>query len=222
MSALLISIIPFAIGAAISPTLLMIEVFALSSRSEPVRKGWMVALGSTTALLAYAAVGVLAGSAIPHHHPHHGIDAGIDLAAGILLAALVVRQIRHRNEKREKPGLLEKLSDAPAKTFFTAGLIMMATNFSTIILFMPAIRIITKAHDSFSSDALAMAVFMVIALLPVLLPVSIVTVLGDRASDDLARLNAFVTRRSLAITATIGVVFALYFLTKGISEVLAA
>ena len=221
MSTLLLTLLPLALGAAVSPTLLMVEVFALSASSSPIIKGWLVALGATIALIIYAALGLLAGSALPHSHPHHAVDAAIDLTAGVLLGALIIHQLSSRGAS-SKPSLAQRLDAASGRTFFIAGFVMMMTNFSTIILFMPAIRIITKAQVALSGRGLALVVVMLIALLPVLAPVSVVTILGDRASVALAKLNDVVTRRSLAITITLEAIFCAFFLIKGIIELTAS
>jgi len=222
VSTLLLTLLPLALGAAVSPTLLMVEVFALSASTSPIIKGWLVALGATAALIVYAALGLLAGSALPHSHPHHAIDAAIDLTAAVLLGWLIIHQLSSRGAASSKPSLAQRLDAASGRTFFIAGFVMMVTNFSTIILFMPAIRIITKAQVALSGRGLALILVMLIALLPVLAPVSVVTILGDRASVALAKLNDVVTRRSLAITITLEAIFCAFFLIKGITELTAS
>ena len=57
-----------------------------------------------------------------------------------------------------------------------------------------------------------------ITLLPVLLPVSLVAVLGHKADPVLSRVNGFVGRHGRAITAGIEVVFCVVLLFKGIGE----
>ena len=57
-----------------------------------------------------------------------------------------------------------------------------------------------------------------ITLLPVLIPVTLVVMLGRRASPLLDRLNTFVANHSRQITITIEVLFAAVLIWKGIAE----
>ena len=218
MVTLLVSILPLALGAAVSPTLLMVEVFALSAKTSPVAKGWLVALGATLMLALYGAIGFVIGSSLPHEKPHHGIDGAIAVIAAVLLGWLVIRQFMRRNATSSKPTLSQRLDSASGKVFFFSGVIVMLTNFSTLILFLPAIRLITKAHAVLPDKGLSLVVLMLIALSPVLVPVLVVTILGSKANAGLTRLNDFVTRRSLAITMGIETIFFVYFVVKAILE----
>jgi hypothetical protein len=58
----------------------------------------------------------------------------------------------------------------------------------------------------------------VITLLPVLVPVTLVVLLGRRASVPLDRVNKFVGSHSRQITVTIEVLFAVVLIWKGIGE----
>jgi hypothetical protein len=196
----------------------MVEVFALSAKTTPVAKGWLVAAGAGMTLVVYGILGFLAGSGVPHKQPHHGIDAGISIAAAALLGWLIVHQVLGRNSSSSKPSLAQRLDHASGRTFFLSGLLMMLTNFSTIILFFPAIRIITKANVLLPDKGVSLLILTLVALSPVLLPVLVVTLLGERATPGLTRLNSFVTRRSLVISLSIEGIFFVYFAVKAVLE----
>src|ERR1019366_282037 len=102
---------------------------------------WAVAFGATMALSLFAAVGLLVGSALPHAKPHRGIDVTIDVLAAGLLGLLIVKQLATRSAPSTKPTLAQRLDSASIRSYFVAGFAMMMTNFSTVILFMPSIRI---------------------------------------------------------------------------------
>jgi uncharacterized membrane protein YfcA len=215
---LLLTILPLAIGAAVSPTLLMIEIFALSSSTNPVRKGWLVALGAAVMLLGFAVVGVIAGVGIPHRTPHHGIDATIAISAAILLGWLIVHQFVNRKKASDKPSLSQRLDHASGRAYFVSGLLVMLVNFSTLILFFPAIRLITKSNVALGDGILTVVLLFVVTLLPVWLPAAIASVLGQRAKSGLGALNRFVTKRSFDITIGIEVIFFVYFVVKACLE----
>ena len=94
----------------------------------------------------------------------------------------------------------------------------MITNLSTLVLFIPAFRMITKSSAGTAAEVVAFAVLLGITLLPVIAPALLVTLLGDRANGVLGRMNRFMTGYSAQITVGIEVVFALLLLAKGISS----
>jgi len=218
MVTLLIAVLPLALGAAVSPTLLMVEIFALSSSITPVKKGWLVVLGAASMLLGFLALGVIVGVGIPHRAPHHGIDAAISTVAAVLLGLLVSRQFRNRNRESSKPTFAQRLDQATGRAFFMSGVLVMLVNFSTLILFFPAIRLITKSNVPLGDGVLAIVFLFVVTLIPVWLPAAVATVLGHRAKSGLEALNRFVSKRSFDITVAIEVVFIAYFVVKAILE----
>ena len=66
----------------------------------------------------------------------------------------------------------------------------MLVNFSTLVLFLPAVREIEHSSVDVAEKVVVWLIITVIALLPVLLPVTLVALLGTRADPLLARLNA--------------------------------
>ena len=96
MSHLLATVIPLALGAAVSPILFGIEMLALTSSHSPKVRAWLVAAGSLAILLVFSVAGLLLSTSLPHHRPHPHIDGAIDLLAAGLLAWLALRTWRRR------------------------------------------------------------------------------------------------------------------------------
>lgn len=222
MSHLLATILPLALGAAISPILFGIEMLALTSPHAPRLRGWLVAAGSLTTLLVFALGGLLLSTSLPHHRPHPLIDGSVDLVAAGLLAWLGVRAWRMRSATPVpgKKTLLERLDGAATRTFFVAGAIGMVTNFSSLVLYLPAFRAISKSSVPPENKALCLAIVLVITLLVVWVPASVVTVAGNRAQPALQRMNRFLTEHSTMITFAICAGFAAYLSIKALSELL--
>jgi len=91
----------------------------------------------------------------------------------------------------------------------------MLVNFSTLVLFLPAVREIEHSSVDVAEKVVVWLIITVIALLPVLLPVTLVALLGTRADPLLARLNAFVGRHARTIAIAIELVFAVVLAWKG-------
>jgi hypothetical protein len=94
----------------------------------------------------------------------------------------------------------------------------MLVNFSTLVLFLPAVREIEHSSVDVAEKVVVWLIITVIALLPVLLPVTLVALLGTRADPLLARLNAFVGRHARTIAIAIELVFAVVLAWKGIGD----
>ena len=133
---------------------------------------------------------------------------------GGLLGVLAARTLRSSRGATPKPTILDRLQGASTATFLGAGAIGMITNLSTLVLFIPAFRMITKSSAGTAAEVVAFAVLLGITLLPVIAPALLVTLLGDRANGVLGRMNRFMTGHSAQITVGIEVVFALLLLAK--------
>ena len=218
MTKLIFSIIPFGIGAAISPTLLIITVIALASPSRRLLSGWAVVLGSGLAALFYAVLGFLIGSTI-HHKTHRNIDFVIDICVAVLLFILASRQWLRRNKATGKPTIADRLAKTSPRDFFVVGMIGMLCNATSIVLFIPAIHLITKSNAGVTARAAATLVMVLFLLLPVLIPVVIASLFGRHADGVLSKLHTYVTDYTVQITAAVELLFGAYFLIKAIVEV---
>ncbi len=221
MAALLASVLPLAIGAAISPTLLALQLLVLTGKTKPLARAWALVAGSALVLGAFSILGL---TVLNHLHPdhHHGSvrDAVLMLVAAALLAALAVRPLVHRptSGEQQTSRTAGRLSTAATPWFVGAGAIGMVVNFSTLVLFLAALHEITRSSVSLVGRGMAFALLFIITLLPVLVPVVLVMALGQRAQPPLEEVRRLVTRHARQIGIVIEVVFAVYLVVKGFGE----
>ncbi len=219
MGALLATVLPLALGAAVSPTLFALEVLVLSGRRHPVSRGWAVAGGATAMLVIYTLLGLTVLEHVVHRRNHSVTDAAIDLGAAILLALLAIRALRrHPTAAESHNRMASRMVDEPTVSFWGLGAFAMLVNFSTLVLFLTALHQISHSSVDLAEKAVVGVILILIALLPVLLPVLLVTVLGHRADPVLSRLNEFFSSHAREITAGIEIIFCLLLLFKGIGE----
>ena len=221
MSSLLGIVVPLALGAAISPTLFALEILVLSGRRHPVARAWALAGGAAATLIAFSALGLtLLQKLHSGHHHRSPADATIDLVAGALLALLGARALHPRKTAAEShhDRTRRRLADAPTILFVGVGVLGMLVNFSTLLLFLPALREISRSSVSPAGKGVTWLILLVTTLLPVLIPVTLVVMLGRRASPLLERLNTFVGGHSRQITVAIELLFAAVLIWKGIVE----
>jgi hypothetical protein len=222
MGALLVSVLPLAVGAAISPTLLALQLLVLTGATKPRARAWALAAGSALVLAAYSALGLTVLNHLhPSKHGKHSVhDAVIIFIAAGLLALLAVRSFVRRptSAEQHKTRTSGRLATAPTSWYVGVGALGMVVNFSTLLLFLPALHEITRSSADLVARAVAFALLFLITLLPVLVPVGLVTILGDRADPALEATHAFVNKHARQIGMVIEVVFALYLVWKGVGE----
>jgi hypothetical protein len=169
---------------------------------------------------AVAGLTVLGHVAGPGHH-HPTLDAVIDLTAAALLALLAIRSLLRHPTAAEghQNRIMSRLTAAPGAAFLGFGAVAMLVNFSTLVLFLPALHQIARSSVALADKVVVGAVLVIVTLLPVLVPVLLVTALGPRADPLLARLNRLVGGHSRQITVGIAAIFAVVLVVKGIREI---
>jgi Sap, sulfolipid-1-addressing protein len=222
MAALLVSVLPLAVGAAISPTLLALQLLVLTGSTKPLARAWALTAGAALALGAFSVLGLTVLNHLhPAEHGHHSLrGAVIMLVAAAAMAALAARSLLRRPTpaEQQKTRTTGRLDDAPTYWFVGVGAIGMTLNFSTLVLFLPALHEITRSSVALAGKGIAFAVLFVVTLSPVLIPVGLVTVSAGRAEPVLDATHAFVARHSRQIGIIVEVVFAGYLVWKGLAE----
>jgi Sap, sulfolipid-1-addressing protein len=187
---LFLQVLPLALGAAMSPTFLAMQVVVLTSPAPgALRRGWALAAGSMSMLLLISFGGVSLLSAVPvlHTDGPTWAQAVIMAAAGVALL-LVARRVQ-RQPRAHKDSILEKLVDAKPPFIFAAGAARLAVNASTLALYIPALHVITSSTVDDIVKGLAFLMLFLITELAVLGPVVAVTVAGENAKPVLTRIH---------------------------------
>ena len=225
MSSLFLSVLPLALGAAVSPTLLTLELLILAGRNHPLSRAWAFAIGASAVLIGYAVVGLAflqrlpdAGSGSPSL-----ASAIIKIAAGLALALLGVRQLLHHPAPGEaKQGRLQqRMATSGPLVYVGIGALGMLTNVSTLVLLFPAMHTISNSSAPDSEKLWVAAAVVAIALTLVLVPVLAVSLLGSRAHTVLDAMNRFTTGHKRQINAGIAFIFAVWLIGSGGAAVLA-
>jgi hypothetical protein len=222
MGTLLAAVLPLAIGAAVSPTLLALQLIVLSGTTHRLARAWALAAGAALVLATFSLLCVTALSRVRPDHGHKSAtDATVLIASGVLLGVLAVRsRIRKPTVgERHSSKLSGRLTTAPSGWFVGVGAFGMVVNFSTLLLVLPAVHEITYSSADFSAKATSFVVLYVIVLLPVLAPVVLAQLLGARADHALDVTHRWVGRNARTIGTVIEAVFAVYLVVKGIRAI---
>ena len=115
----------------------------------------------------------------------------------------------------------ERLQGAKAPVFLVVGMVAMLSNFSTLVLYIPAMHLISVSDDDATMKIAAGLMVVLITITPLLLPVLAVTAVGHRSDAMLARVNGYATRYSRQIDAGICFLFAALLGYSAVKDLLA-
>ena len=216
MGDLITQVLPLALGSAISPTMLGVALLILAGSEHPRSRGLFFALGGTAVLVIVGAVVLSIGTKTVQSGAKHEdtVTAVADLVLGVLLLALAARELTHRGPaKQRKPH--PQTRGLHAGRFFAYGLAIMTINFSTLVLYIDAVKEVAHAGVSDASRVLVTAMLIAFAILPALGPVIAYAIAPVPAARELGKLNGFVTRHARAIGGGLCLVFGAYLIIKG-------
>lgn len=201
---LFLQVLPLALGAAMSPTFLLMQVAVLASPAPgAVRRGWALAAGSMVTLLLLSFGGVSLLAQLPDFHkgaPSLSQSLILGLAG---LALLVVGWWERRRPPSHREGLVTRFVDAPPLAQFGIGAGRLVINATTLALYIPALHVITQSAAPLAGRALAFLMLFLITEAAVLGPMIAVTVKGDEATPYLTRLRDVVQDNSRQIMVAV-------------------
>jgi threonine/homoserine/homoserine lactone efflux protein len=202
--------LPFAIGIAISPIpivaiVLMLGTENAKSDSLSFLVGWIVAMTAVGAILL-----AVVGSSNP---TDNGAPADwsstLKLVLGIVLLGLAVKQWRNRpqpGEDAEMPKWMDAVEEFTPVKSAGLGVVVSVVNPKNLILIIGGATAISQTNAAGSDQAIAWAVFILIATIGVAAPVVIYFAMGDKADAVLDDLKGWMARHNGAIMAVIFVI----------------
>ena len=211
--ALLVRVIPLAIGASFTPSLLGLQLLT-SGAQKWFFRSLAVAAGSGSAFLI-ACVALTAGFATLPKVPPRSPDilGGIiwSLAALVLAGMAVWLFIPHPDlAKKAEQGLTKRIAKAKPITFFAFAFALSIKDITSFALLVPAIHDVSVAHVPWWLQLPTVLAIYIIAMIPVLLPPAWRLIRGDKGNVQLARLFRFTMDHQFTILGCMAVVFALY------------
>jgi threonine/homoserine/homoserine lactone efflux protein len=213
--------LPTAVGVAISPLPIVAVVLMLVTPRGRVNGsafvlGWIAGLAIVGAIVLAAASGA---NASDDGAPATWVNV-LKLVLGLAALLLGVRQFRGRPHEGEAPATPKWMQalDAftPAKAA-GAGALLSGLNPKNLLLAVAGAATIAQTGIDAGEQALAYAIFVVVATLGVALPVVIAITLGERSRDLLDRLKDWLAANNATIMAVLMVVIGAKLIGDAIS-----
>ena len=190
-----IEIIPFALAAAISPLIFTVALLVASQKNNSFLKSMLFLLGAFVSISAIgSAIFIFLSRVSPARQPTRE-DAVIDLLIGILLIGFAIFQMLSKKTKNKASNNLS------AYKALGMGVIFMALNTSTIIMFLPAAHVASYYSDGVKIELLAVMIFF--ALLPVLIPPTMLVLIKSKTRIDSIK-NIVNTKGQYIVAAVFG------------------
>ena len=190
----------------------------------PKLRSWLYLLGAVIVLLAFSflALTVLRNVSAGTGEPPDPWSIAAKSTIALVLLVLGLRQLHPRKTLGEahQSRVKERLQTAPAPAFIVVGVVAMLTNFSTLVLYVPAMHLINGSDADTATKLGAGVMLLVITVTPLLLPVLAVTIVGHRSDALLARVNGFSILHTRQINAAICFVFSALLVYSAVKEAL--
>jgi threonine/homoserine/homoserine lactone efflux protein len=200
-------VLSFGVGVALSPVPIIAVVLMLATPKGRVN-GPAFLLGGVVGIAVLGAIVLLVASgasASKHGAPATWISI-VKIVLGLLLVLLAVKQWRGRPRGDDEPALPAWMKTIDTFTPVKStgmGVVLSAINPKNLLLVVGAAAAIAQTGTSTLDQAVALAVFVVIATLGVGAPVAIYFLMGDRASKILSELHDWMVRENATIMAVI-------------------
>lgn len=214
---MLLETVPLALGAAVSPIVLAITVAMLTGPGRTHRALAFLA-GEAVPLLVLAGLVLLFGSGISLKVSPTTLTA-LDLVFAAILLAVGLRALSRalRKVPAKPPSTDDSHANVTPRRAFAIGVGSMSTNFTSLLLYLPALKLIAAGGLAFADELIATAVVIVLVLSTVWLPLSLTHIAPATADAALARIAATFQRNERRVTIVLGLGFGLYLLLRGLS-----
>jgi hypothetical protein len=206
------------LAAALSPTTLTFSVFALVLGDRPLRTGawfYMGALGITLVIGVVAAF-VLGDAAASQTSSPKTWVAVVDVVAGVLVIAYVVRALRRPPNPQRVQGMIDQMSrlaSSPAVAIVGAGATLANPGG-----FIPlALKEISQLDTSAAGYIALWIGFSLVSLLPLGLALLMLLFAPERAMRILVAARGWLERHARTVAAVILVLLSVALLRNGIA-----
>lgn len=214
-------LLPAALAVALSP-IPIVAVILLLGGSRARTTGPAFAVGWTAALLAVTVIVLLlAGGSSDPDRDDPGLG-WLKIAIGVLFLVMALRQWRRRpgaGAEPETPGWMKIIDQATAGRALALGAALAAVNPKNLALTVATAASITEDGLDSAEEAIAIAVFVLIASATIAGAVLYRLLAGERAAAPLASLKRFMADHNAVIVMIILLLLGAKLLGEGIGAV---
>lgn len=214
-------VLSFGVGVALSPIPIIAVVLMLATPRGRVNGpafilGWVLGIAVVGTVVLLVAGGANASES---GTPATWVSI-LELVLGALLLALAWRQWKgrpHGEEQPRLPGWMRTIDGFTPRRAIAMGVALSAINPKNLVLVVGAAAAIAQTGSGTADQAVALAVFTLVATLGPGLPVALYFGLGERATAMLDELKTWMSRNNAVIMTVIALVIGAKLIGDGIS-----
>ena len=218
MSSVYVELALAAVGAMVMPTTLSFAVLVLVVGERPLRTGFWFYLGALSVTLAIGVVAafVLGGAAASSTSTPKTWVAVVDVIAGVLLLAYLLRASRRPANPESAARMIERVSKVASSP--TIAVVAAGATLANPGGFIPlALKDISQLNPSAAQFLLAWVFFALLALLPLEAALLMLIFARERTIRMLEAARGWLERHLRTITAVVLVLLAVALLRNGIT-----
>ena len=220
MGAIIVSLLPLVVGAALLPVWIIMALFLLRGEGG-VRKALAFAAGAMTVRLVQGVLfGYVFGAAADASGESGSnlITSTLLLVLGILVLISAVKKWRKEEDPdAPPPKWLAALSGLSALRAFGMGALLMALAIKQWVFTLSAIAVIEQGELSRAGNVVTYLFFVLAAQSLVLAPILVSAVAPVQAAKLLDAIQGWLERNNRAIVIAASSIFGVWFLWKGIA-----
>jgi threonine/homoserine/homoserine lactone efflux protein len=221
MSEAIGQVLSFGVGVALSPVPIIAVVLMLGTPRARTNGpgfvlGWVIGLAVAGAVILLVSS---AANASDDGDPATWVGV-LKLVLGVLLLLVAARtwQVRPRGDREaELPKWMQTIDRFTASRAIGFGALLSGVNPKNLVLTVGAAAAIAQTGVPAGEQAVALAVFIVVATLGPGIPVGIYFLMGDRAERLLEDVKVWMAAHNAAIMAVLCLIIALKLIGDGIS-----
>jgi hypothetical protein len=222
----LVDLLGLSIASAIGPGQILFSILLLQSADRGVLKAGFFVGGMTAVRLVQGIVFgfVLTGASgsAPHSDQPGAVASTLFVVLGIFLLITAYKQWRQEDDPDGPPPKWLDMIDGitPVKAL-GIGAVLVATSPNLWAFTLSAIAVISQAQLKQPGGIVAFLLFILVAESLLLLTILLRIVAPGKTTELLSAMSAWLTKNNRALMIAISLVFGLYFLVRGISQLLA-
>ena len=199
-------ILPLAVGVGVNP-LPVIAIILLLLTPRARATGLSVLAGWLAGLILVGGIAIAIASRTDLYGAEgSSIATWVSLILGVLVLGLAVKQWLGRpakGEESEPPKWMAALDQMNGWRALRLGALMAAANPKNLVLTLTAAVIIVEGGHTAAQEALALAVFVVVASIGVAVPMVAYFALGSKASSILEGWRTWLVRNNATIMSVV-------------------
>ncbi len=212
-------VLPLGIGVAVSPfpiiaVILMLFTRRAKSNAPAFLAGWIAGLAGVGVIVLVISNGV---DVAADDEPWAG-ESALRTVVGVLLLLLAWWQWRSRPEEgreTQTPRWMQRLESANPAMALGLGAVLSGLNPKDTTLTILAAAAIAQAELSAGESVVTLAVFVAIATISVVAPVTLYFALGERAEETLNGWKAWLIANNATVMAVLFLVFGVVLVAQG-------